>query len=51
MQWQKDHYEVVDCTIAGIGVLNEIKPTTAEELKLKKIEVTCKLHSFKKTER
>ncbi|MFV8341038.1 hypothetical protein [Flavobacterium sp. XS2P39] len=48
IQWQNDHYEVVDCTIAGIGVLNEIKPTTAEELKLKKIEVTLQTSFFQK---
>lgn len=48
MQWQKDHYEVVDCAIAGIGVMNEIKPTIAEELKLKKIEVTTQTPFFQK---
>lgn len=48
MQWQKDHYEVVDCTIAGIAAMNEIKPAIEEELKLKKIEVTLQTPFFQK---
>ena len=48
MQWQKDHYELVDCSIAGIGIMNEIKPTVEEELKLKKIEVSIQTRFFQK---
>ncbi|HLF53236.1 hypothetical protein [Flavobacterium sp.] len=50
MQWQNDHYEVVDCTneIQGIGAINEVKPIMEEELKLKKIEVTFQTPFFQK---
>lgn len=48
MQWQKDHYELVDCSIAGLGIMNEIKPTAEEELKLKKIEVSMQTRFFQK---
>lgn len=50
MQWQKDHYEVVDCksAIQGIGAINNMKPLIEEELKLKKIEVTLQTPFFQK---
>lgn len=40
MQWQSDHYELVDCegTAAGFGNFNDIKPATNLEVTLKKIE-------------
>lgn len=46
MQWQNDHYEIVDCisTTQGIG----ITPIDEEELKLKKIEVSLKTPFFQK---
>ncbi|MES2545636.1 MAG: hypothetical protein V4548_12175 [Bacteroidota bacterium] len=41
MQWQNDHYEVVDCVnkIQSVAPMIEAKPIIEEELKLKKIEV------------
>ena len=50
MQWQKDHYEVVDCssTTQGIGAMNEVKPIIEEELKLKKMEVSLQTPFFQK---
>ncbi|EIA08014.1 hypothetical protein [Flavobacterium frigoris] len=50
MQWQMDHYEIVDCssTTQGIGIINEIKPIIEEEMKLKKIEVSLKTPFFQK---
>ncbi|SDX86940.1 hypothetical protein [Flavobacterium degerlachei] len=50
MQWQNDHYEIVDCssTTQGIGAINEIKPIIEEELKLKKIEVSLQTPFFQK---
>lgn len=50
MQWQMDHYQIVDCssTTQGIGIINEIKPIIEEELKLKKIEVSIKTPFFQK---
>jgi len=48
MQWQKDHYEAVDCSrsIPDIGTTNEVKPIDEDALKLKKIEVTKKTPFF-----
>lgn len=48
MQWQKDHYEVVNCTneIQGIGAVTDIKPKDDSELKLKKITVNKKTVFF-----
>lgn len=50
MQWQTDHYEIVDCsnTTQGIGAINEITPIIEEELKLKKISVSLKTPFFHK---
>lgn len=39
MQWQKDHYELVDCDIKGLMSFSEIIPKDAYQLQLKKIEV------------
>lgn len=50
MQWQNDHYEIVDC-ISSTQVTeenNEIRPIDEEELKLKKIEVSLKTPFFQK---
>lgn len=48
MQWQKNHYELVDCSVSGIASINEIIPAKKEELKLKKIEVTTNTPFFQK---
>lgn len=41
MQWQKDHYEKVDCSVAnqGIATVNEVVPVNEREINLKRIEV------------
>jgi hypothetical protein len=41
MQWQKDHYEKVDCKSAnqGMATFNEVKPVNEREMNLKKVEV------------
>jgi hypothetical protein len=50
MQWQNDHYQIVDCsgTTQVTGIINEIKPIVEEELKLKKIEVSLQTPFFQK---
>lgn len=40
MQWQKDHYEPVDCNITGIGTLNKTEPIDVSKKNLIKIAVT-----------
>lgn len=49
MQWQKDHYEMVDCKVVnqGIATVNEVVPINGREFNLKKIEVNKKTLFFK----
>ncbi len=49
MQWQKDHYEKVDCSLVsqGIAPTNEIVPIDEREINLKKIEVNKETLFFK----
>jgi len=50
MQWQNDHYEIVDCisTTQVTEENNAIIPIDEEQLKLKKIEVNLKTPFFQK---
>lgn len=49
MQWQKDHYEKVDCNVVnqGMATINEIVPIDEREINLKKIEVNKETQFFK----
>lgn len=49
MQWQKDHYEMVDCKVMnqGIATVNEVVPINEREINLKKIEVNKETLFFK----
>jgi len=49
MQWQKDHFEKVDCnsTNQGIASVNEVVPINEREINLKKIEVNKETLFFK----
>jgi hypothetical protein len=49
MQWQKDHYELVDCSSVkqGITTQNEVKPIDNSTINLKKIEVNRQTQFFK----
>jgi hypothetical protein len=49
MQWQKDHYEMVDCKVVnqGIATVNEVVPVNEREINLKKIEVNKETLFFK----
>jgi hypothetical protein len=49
MQWQKDHYEKVDCNVLkqGITIANEVKPINESEINLKRIEVNQQTQFFK----
>jgi hypothetical protein len=49
MQWQKDHYEKVDCSVAnqGIATVNEVVPINEREINLKRIEVNKETLFFK----
>lgn len=49
MQWQKDHYEKVDCNLVNqeIAAINEVKPIDQREINLKKIEVNKETLFFK----
>lgn len=49
MQWQKDHYEKVDCNVVnqGMAAINEIVPLDEREINLKKIEVNKETQFFK----
>jgi len=50
MQWQKDHYETVDCSGVNQGIFsqNEIMPIDESTINLKKIEVNKQTLFFKK---
>jgi hypothetical protein len=49
MQWQKDHYEMVDCKVVnqGMATINEVVPLNEREVNLKKIEVNKQTLFFK----
>ncbi len=49
MQWQKDHYEKVDCNVVnqGMAAINEVVPIDEREINLKKIEVNKETLFFK----
>jgi len=49
MQWQKDHYEMVDCNTLkqGITFQNEVKPIDNSAINLQKIEVNKQTQFFK----
>jgi hypothetical protein len=51
MQWQNDHYELVDCKCEteGFVTLNQIKPVDPKEVSLRKIKVDKK-HRFTEME-
>ena len=45
MQWQENHYELVDCDVQGIGGMSTIEPIRKEILHLRQIEV-CDTTTF-----
>jgi hypothetical protein len=49
MQWQKDHYEMVDCKVVnqGIATVNEVVPINEKEINLKRIEVNKQTPFFR----
>jgi len=49
MQWQNDHYELVDCSSVkqGIATQNEVKPIDNSAINLQKIEVNKQTQFFK----
>jgi hypothetical protein len=49
MQWQNDHYELVDCNAVkqGIAIQNEVKPIDNSAINLHKIEVNKQTQFFK----
>lgn len=49
MQWERDHYEAVDCTSGkiGAGQLEDIVPIDESVMKLKKLDSNSKLIFFK----
>lgn len=49
MQWQKDHYEKVDCNVVnqGMAAINAVVPIDEREINLKKIEVNKETLFFK----
>ncbi|MFC4739028.1 hypothetical protein ACFO3U_03385 [Flavobacterium ponti] len=50
MQWQKDHYELVDCDIKGLMSFSETIPIDAHQLQLKKIKVDTNTIFFRGNE-
>jgi hypothetical protein len=50
MQWQKDHYELVDCDIKGLMSFSETIPIDAHQLQLKKIKVDTNTVFFRGNE-
>lgn len=47
MQWQIDHYDLVDCSISGITSVNKIEPIDPSKKILRKVQVTKKTPFFR----
>ncbi len=47
MQWQTNHYELVNCEVAGVGNFSDIEPFDSRKSALKQITVTEKTTFFR----